>query len=286
MKDYVRDIIRRVEILARVINGEAISKGDFADEYNNIATVTIGRDLEWLRGHGIQIFSRKNRVFIDSTVPKSQLVKLIAEYLPLKLNSDVFLKQMKIFSKQKDTVYLSYLALLAKAVNEGRYLNITYQRLRDEEILSYKLKPIRLIPSGYNWILYALKEDETIFQSFFVSRMKEVIVSKNKFKSMPAYKEKGKAIKMIFRFPPEVSSEVIDKIWFDDALPVIDDQGYIIFETKQEITNSLASWCISWWDKIEIIEPVELKEHIHAMFESFSKKNKLSQNPELFPKMG
>jgi len=78
---------------------------------------------------------------------------------------------------------------------------------------------------------------------------------------------------MILRFAPEVASEVIDKYWFDDNDPIIDEQGFVTFETKQVITNTLAAWCIEWWDKIEIIEPVELKIHIQEMYKSFSKKN-------------
>ena len=272
MKKYITDTIRRVEILAKTIIGDVASKADYAEEYD-VAQVTINRDLEWLRGLGIQIFSRKNKIVVIETPPKQEMIKLLAEYLPLKLNSDVFSNQVKIFTKRNRIEYLSFITLLAKAVNEGRYVNITYQRFTDEEVLSYKLKPVRLIASGFNWILHAIKEDEIILKSFYVSRMKKVTVSRNKFKVIPVYKENKEAVKMIFRFSPEVASEITDKIWFDDFNTYLDDQGYIILETIQEISIRIATWCIGWWNMIEIIEPVKLKDYIRKMYGSFSEKN-------------
>ena len=261
-----------MEILSRTINGEASAKADYAEEYN-VAQVTINRDLEWLRGLGIQIYSRNNKIVVIEIPPKQEMIKLLAEYLPLKLNSDVFSNQVKIFAKQNRVDYLSFLTLLAKAVNEGKYVKITYQRFTDGEVNTYKLKPIRLITSGYNWILHAIKEDEIILKSFYVSRMKGVTVSKNKFKVIPVYEEKKEAVKMIFRFSPEVVPEIKDKVWFDDFNTYLDAQGYIVLETIQEISIRLATWCIGWWNTIEIIEPVELKDFIVKMYQSYSEKN-------------
>ena len=39
------------------------------------------------------------------------------------------------------------------------------------------------------------------------------------------------------------------------------------------ITNKIASWCISWWNMLEIIEPIELKNYINEMEKAFNDKN-------------
>ncbi len=180
---------------------------------------------------------------------------------------------MRTFSKKEGINYFSNLTLIAKAVNEGKYINISYQRLSDDEIYKYILKPVRLFCSGYNWILHAFKEGEDILKSFYVTRIKSIALKDRKFKSLPVIEEKKEAVKMMFRFPAEIMSEINDKIWFDDFTISYDEKSSMILETKQEITIRLATWCISWWDKIEILEPKALVIFINEMIESFKKNN-------------
>jgi predicted DNA-binding transcriptional regulator YafY len=272
MKYYIADIVRRVEILARAINEEEMSKADYGHEFN-VAQVTINRDLEWLREFGIEIFSRKNIIQLTKTPPKEVINKLLAEYLPLKLNSDIFLQQVRTFSKKEGISYFSNLTLIAKAVNEGKFINISYQRLSDDEIHKYILKPVRLFCSGYNWILHAFKDGDDILKSFYITRIKSIALKDKKFKSLPLAEEKKEAVKIIFRFPLEVASEINDKIWFDEFNIFYDEKGYILLETNQEISIRLATWCIGWWDKIEIVEPKALVTFINEMIESFKRNN-------------
>ena len=49
----------------------------------------------------------------------------------------------------------------------------------------------------------------------------------------------------------------------------------VILTTQQPLTNTLAGWCLSWWDKIEIIEPIELKDKILKMVNAFLQRNAL-----------
>jgi len=255
MKYYIADIVRRVEILARAINEEEMSKADYGHEFN-VAQVTINRDLEWLREFGIEIFSRKNIIQMLSLPKKEVINKLLAEYLPLRLNSDIFLQQVRTFSKKEGINYFSNLILLAKAVNEGKYIYVSYQRLYDDEIHKYILKPVRLFCSGYNWILHAFKEGEDILKSFYVARIKSITLRDRKLKSLPFYETNKECVKMIFRFPSDVASEINDKIWFDDFNISYDDNGNILLETNQEILG-----------------PKDLISFINEMISSFKIKN-------------
>ena len=272
MKYYIADIVRRVEILAKAINREERSKADYAHEFN-VAQVTINRDLEWLREFGIEIFSKKNIIQLTKTPQKEVINKLLAEYLPLRLNSDIFLRQVRTFSKKEGINYFSNLILIAKAVNEGKYINISYQRLSDDEIHKYILKPVRLFCSEYNWILHAFKEEEDILKSFYVTRIKSINLKDKKFKSLPIYETKKESVKIMFRFSPDVASEINDKIWFDDFNISYDENGNILLETYQEISIRLATWCVGWWDKIEILEPKILVTFINEMIVGFKKNN-------------
>jgi hypothetical protein len=110
MNDSLNELIRRVEILSEVMNNNKKGKADYAVQYN-VAEVTVNRDLEWLRSLGIEIFSRGGKVTLLSNPPKEILNQLAADYLPLKLNSDVFKKKVKIFSKLKNENYFNHLTL-------------------------------------------------------------------------------------------------------------------------------------------------------------------------------
>lgn len=270
MKDFISDIKRQTELLAKVMNGESVDKIDFAEE-NKVALITIERDLKYLRSQGIMIYSRKGKIVIEEEINKSILNKLTADYLPLKLNSDVFLKQVRAISKTRQKNYFQFLVLIAKSVEEGKYIRIKYTRLSDNKDDEYLLKPVRLFTEEHNWILNAVKEGEDKAKRFFISRIKTLKSIDKKFKLMPIEK-KEQTYEIVLKFNKEVEEEIYDKIWFDDfSIERIDD--HIILKSNHPITNKLASWCISWWDMIEIISPIELNEYIDEMIESFRTRN-------------
>ena len=62
-----------------------------------------------LRDYGIQIYSRKNKVEILELPSKESLVELSSNYLPLKLNSDVFKNQTKAIIKSNPAKYFTLL---------------------------------------------------------------------------------------------------------------------------------------------------------------------------------
>ena len=149
MKSFSKDYLRQIEILAQCLNGSIYSKADYSSLYD-VSEITINRDLEALRKFGIQIFSRKGRVVVESLPPKQLLQYLVADYLPVKLNSDVFIKPIRLLSQKSNNTFFQLLTLLAKSVNESLIINIEYCRLYDNKILNYKLKPIRLSAVGLN----------------------------------------------------------------------------------------------------------------------------------------
>lgn len=273
MKSSFIDFARQSEILAKCLNGEIHSKLDYAEIYD-VTEITINRDLKRLRDYGIQIYSRKNKVEILETPSKENLIEISSNYLPLTLNSDIFKNQAKAILKLNPVKYFSLLVLLAKAVKEGRVIKFKYKRLGDNEENIYTVKPIRLITNELNWILHGFKDNESIPKTFYVSRISNLMITDKRYKSASLPQTNDIRYKMIFRFDPEVKEEIKSKIWFED-FEIIPDEDYFFMLTTQPITNKLASWCISWWDKLEIIEPDELKQHIKKMMNSFKETNKL-----------
>ena len=271
MKSYVDDILRRSELLARVMNGEELSKADVAYIFK-VSEVTINRDIKALRDSGIGIFSKKNRLILEGVPQSAELISIASNYLPLKLNSDFFHKQIKVYSKSDKKEFFSKLVLLSKAVDESLILELKYKRFYDGKVGDYKLHPVRLTSVGFNWILHAFKVGEDVIKSFYLSRIQKIKLTDKKFSKLALPTEKQKLFDIELKFDVRVRDEILDKIWIESF--ELEEMGeYIILKTMQPITNTLAAWCISWFDTIEIVKPIELTKYIKEMIKDFNSKN-------------
>lgn len=271
-KQNLSETNRNIELLARLLNGEKITKQQAADFYN-VEEITISRALQYYRSLGIEAFGRKSGIIIQNRPKKEDLIALSSYYLSLKLNSDYFSNSIKTYSKI-DPRFFSKIILAAKAVTEEIILRIEYQKLTDNITSVYILKPYKLIESNNNWILHAIKEGESTLKTFYLSRVKNIFLTQKKFKKEFIETKYGEIKEIVLKFVPQVEQELYYKIWFEDFEIEKQSDGYIILKTNQPITNRLASWCISWWDAIEIIRPKELKDCINEMTASYFTKNK------------
>lgn len=275
MTTYFNETLRQIEILSQILNGKVCSKADLAGEYN-VEEITINRDMRVLRKFGVQIFSKKNRVVLNSEPTNEILSRLAAEYISLKLNSEMHFDKLKILSKHLQQKTLPWLISLSKAIAERLIITIKYQRLYDNRIETYDLRPIQLINNDYNWIIHACKSHEDLIQAFYVNRIIEIQLTDRKFEPID-FEDKGEEThNIVLRFHPDVEQQVLGKIWFDEFEVEKDNEGYIVIKTKQPITNKLASWCISWWDMIEIIQSEALRRHIKNMIAEFNRVNNRS----------
>lgn len=270
-KNHFAETIRNVELLARLLNNEQITKSQAAEQYN-VEEVTITRALQYYRSLGIEAFGRKSGIRTFNKPKKDDLIVLLAEYLSIKLNSDYFINSIKTFSKI-DPDFFSKIILIAKAVKEETIIKIEYQRLSDNLVSNYTIKPYKLIDSNNNWIMHAVKVDETILKTFYLSRIKKILFIGRKFKKEVLEERTGDIKEIILKFAPQVEQELYYKIWFEDFEIEKLENGYLLLKTKQPITNKLASWCISWWDTIQIVEPLKLKEYINEMIDNYKAKN-------------
>jgi predicted DNA-binding transcriptional regulator YafY len=272
--NHSKDINRNIELLARLLNSEVITKQQAAEQFN-VEEITISRILQYYRSLGIEVFGRKSGIKILNKPKKEDLVTLASYYISIKLNSDYFTKSINTYSKI-DPRFFPKIVLLAKAVKEQTVIQIEYQKLTNNITSQYLLKPYNLIETNNNWILHAVKEDETILKTFYLSRIKELSLTKKKFNKASVEEKSGEMKEIVLRFVPEVEQELYYKIWFEDFEIQKQSDGRIILKTNQPITNRLAAWCISWWDAMEIINPTELKKYISDMYNDFRLVNDLN----------
>ena len=272
MDSSLKDLFRRNEILALVLNGGVESIADYADRFN-VAEITISRDLRRLRKNGIQIWSKKNKIELAKKPDPEVLLELSSNYLPLKLKSDLFHNALKVFLSSKQNNAYEYLVLLSKAVIERTIVRMQYKRFYDNEVGHYEIKPIELIEKNKNWILSGIKTGESEIKMFYLSRIKKLELTSNSFSDLDVKQNQTKKEKIVLRFSSNVADQITDKIWFDEFKLEKENNGDFILTTTHEINNSFAAWCISWWDTIEIVEPQRLKHFISEMIESFNSKN-------------
>ena len=267
------DIERRGEILADILRGETKSKADYAFEHK-VAEITINRDLQWFRQNGIPVYSKNGKVIIEGKFAKSNLNRILSEYLSVKLNASFYLDNIEAVSYSHSKVYFQNLVLVTKAVKEKREIKIHYKRITDGIEVVYNVKPVKLLLSGFNWIMQAIKEGESLVKIFYVTRIRNIELLDKNFELESPKQQSKEQEKIKIKFSKSVRAQLTDKIWFPEFELTEDEEGNVILETEQEINNALAGWCVSWWDKIEILEPDYLKEHISNMIAAFNSKNR------------
>lgn len=270
-KSNISDTVRKIELLARILNHEKITKSEAVEDYN-IKEVTINRALQFYRSIGIEAFGRKNGIKIFNEPDKKILFKLAAEYLSIKLNSDYFINSIKTYSKI-DPNFFAKIVLTSKAVSEILVLKMKYQRISDNVLSNYVIKPYRIIEGNNNWVMHAIKEGETILKTFYLSRINDLKLTSRHFKKVTVEEKTSDKMEIVLRFVPQVEQELYYKIWFDEFMIEKDNEGNIILRTNQIINNKLAAWCISWWDAMKVVEPRELKEYIAEMYKDFASVN-------------
>lgn len=265
-----KDYIRQIEILSMCSNGARLSKADYAEMFG-VTEITINRDIKSLRSRGVQIYSKNKILTLLEFPSKEVLIQLCADYLPLKLNSSVFKKQISLYADINKNEFFQNLTVIAKAVSDNIELSLCYRNKQNEE-KKYRVKPFKLILKENNWQLLALKENEEVIKTFYLSRIKGVDFTLKKFVMKAIQKRIGeKDIQL--EFDPIVENEIYDKIWFETYSINKAENGKIILNTKQPITSALAAWCISWWDTLKIIKPRALKDYCNDMIRDFQKMN-------------
>ena len=272
--NFLNDLVRRVEILALVMNGEILSKEDIAVLYN-VAEITVNRDLKWLRQRGISIYSIKKKLSLSNRPDQPIINELMAEYLALKLSSDLLRDQILVQERLSTKHFFEFTTLFSKAVREHLCVTCKYKRFYDNQTIEYELQPVKITNSELNWMVSAYKKGEDILKTFYLSRFIEIKLTDKHF-SLPKQPviKKSNLHDIVLRFSPNVEEELTDKLWFEEFSIEKDAEGYILLQTKQLITNKLATWCISWWDSLQIIRPQKLKDFIVQMFADFIENNK------------
>lgn len=272
MAPPVPENLRQIEILARLLNGERLNLLDLELEYD-VSRVTLNRDLAFLRLQGFSVYSRKLRVLLTETPGPAKLTEILAEYLVFRLNRKLVIENLRAVEAANFPNFFQIATLCAKAVDEKKILKFRYARINDGVENDYTVRPVELKQNDFNWILYAVKEGEVIQKEFYLSRMKTVSVLETGFEELEKQTTEHKYLIEV-RFPESHRNSIYSKIRFPEFKLEDRPEGFITLTTEAPINRTLATWCLKWEDKIQVIDPPELKTKIKEMVDAFFRANK------------
>lgn len=198
---------------------------------------------------------------ISSLVPKDK-----SEYLESQLDHIVFdMVPWGYAKKQTEKVKILHEAIINKQAITFSYID------QNGKESSRTIEPMTLVFKGSTWYLFGYCRKRHDFRMFRLSRINELEILNDKFTPRKmTYKEFSKKenrneefVKYKLKFHPEARQFVED--YFDEKVITILKDKYIVVDAMYPKGDWFLSGLLSYGDKVEIIEPKELRDSLLEM---------------------
>lgn len=276
MSDFKIKFMRQIEILGSVINNpDKLKVSDFEDIYD-VNALTIKRDLQELRGMGINIHSRKgNGLSVLSNVPDEIIKNIIIQYIGIAVNQSIYDKATNFLINSQNIKAISIITILQRCINSGNQLRIEYEKAEnnlnsERTIISERIiEPYCIFQSEKNWRLLAKHEE--VIKQFILTKIKSVEQLDIKFKRATQnqideifassfsswlgeerYKVK---LKIIQPWRKRLRSKNLMEFQMVEE----ETDGSIIYEFVVNSLKEISSWIASRGEGIIVLEPEELR---------------------------
>lgn len=207
---------------------------------------------------GVQSLSAVQYPDTDGVMSKLKATFQIAESDWIEID---FSRWGSIVEKEKQ-----YFEMLKRSILGRQEIQFLYYNSLGE-VSQRRCQPLKMVYKDKAWYLYAYCLKRNDYRLFRISRIKELLVTDQYFKSHSEMKESvfslmeemGKPITIELSFPKEVSYRVYDT--FEDDVIKWNGQEIRVNVTLPE-TEWLYSFIMSFGNQISILYPVSLKEKI------------------------
>lgn len=165
--------------------------------------------------------------------------------------------------------------IIRDAIDNGRELEFLYFSPKGEE--NRTIEPYYLIFRWSSWYVWGWCHKREDYRLFKLNRMEKVHINKNKFKKrevpMPDLNNErifpgGIQVKAIFE--PECKWRLVEEFGIESFKEQKD--GKLLFQADYTNKENLISWIISFQDKVELLEPKEIREELKRNIDSMRKK--------------
>lgn len=285
---------RLFKILYYLLDKGTVTAPELAKKFE-VSVRTIYRDIDMLSGAGIPVYTTTGHGggihLLDNFVLKKSLLSeqemqdiligvqsLSAVQYP---DTDGVMSKLKATFQiaESDWIEIDFSRWGSIVEKEKQYFEMLKRSILGRQEIQFlyhnslgegsqrRCQPLKLVYKDKAWYLYAYCLKRNDYRLFRISRIKELLVTDQYFKSHSEMKESvfslmeemGKPITIELSFPKEVSYRVYDT--FEDDVIKWNGQEIRVNVTLPE-TEWLYSFIMSFGNQISILYPVSLKEKI------------------------
>lgn len=285
---------RLFKILYYLLDKGTVTAPELAKKFE-VSVRTIYRDIDMLSGAGIPVYTTTGHgggihLFDNFVLKKSLLSEQEMQDILIgvqSLSAVQYPDTDGVMSKLKATFQIAesdwieidfsrwgsivekekqYFEMLKRSILGRQEIQFLYYNSLGE-VSQRRCQPLKMVYKDKAWYLYAYCLKRNDYRLFRISRIKELRVADQYFKSHSEMKESvfslmeemGKPITIELSFPKEVSYRVYDT--FEDDVIKWNGQEIRVNVTLPE-TEWLYSFIMSFGNQISILYPISLKEKI------------------------
>lgn len=285
---------RLFKILYYLLDKGTVTAPELAKKFE-VSVRTIYRDIDMLSGAGIPVYTTTGHgggihLFDNFVLKKSLLSEQKMQDILIgvqSLSAVQYPDTDGVMSKLKATFQIAesdwieidfsrwgsivekekqYFEMLKRSILGRQEIQFLYYNSLGE-VSQRRCQPLKMVYKDKAWYLYAYCLKRNDYRLFRISRIKELLVTDQYFKSHSEMKESvfslmeemGKPITIELSFPKEVSYRVYDT--FEDDVIKWNGQEIRVNVTLPE-TEWLYSFIMSFGNQISILYPISLKEKI------------------------
>lgn len=292
-------IDRLINIIITLSNRGRVSAKELSEKYE-VSVKTIQRDIQTIELAGIPIVSFKGQdggyeiidnYKIGNGVINKKEIYLInnlleglgktyesSEIRNLKEKLSIVGEGFKVDSKMaidfsgwgNSNKSKEKLCLIDKALDENRIIEFSYNNLKGEESIR-NVEPIKILFKSYNWYLfgYCLKKQD--FRIFKIRRINDIKLKEN-FNEIREYSLKelfSERADNLINIKLKCTKDFMRKIddYFDEFEIEEDNKNFNIISLKLPEDQWLYSFILGFGNKVEVLEPIDLRNVIKNKIE-------------------
>lgn len=165
--------------------------------------------------------------------------------------------------------------LIRSSIDKCRELEFAYYAPKGESVR--RIEPYYLIFQWASWYVWGWCKKREDFRMFKLNRMEHLQISEKAFERrqvpMPDLSNEKifpGGIKVKVLFEPECKWRVVEE--FGSESFIEQEDGKLLFQADYTDKENLVTWLMSFRDKVELIEPEEIRDEIRISIERMKKK--------------
>ena len=269
---------RQIEILGIAIkNTESLGTNELAQMYG-VERLTIKRDLQELRSHGIDIHSEgKTGVRLSGRVNASRIQKLVSSYLALSSVGTSVDKASVLLTKKLGMESLSIAVTLQRCIENTEKVKIGYESERRQELVDFTVEPLQIFHAEAVWRLLA--DHQGTIKQFLMTKTLSVSPTGETFQR-PAEERIEAMFRHSFLTWTGGEKHTVQLRLSGKLARQLRSRQLVSFETIAEgkdesidvsgVVNSLdeiARWIVGLGKGVEALSPLSLRSKVKALAE-------------------